>query len=104
MACRDGYSKSNILLGVGGKWLVEMVTLKAIFFLVSAANWPKTVSRKFVRGRVVIRDYLGLWRTDFDERPSEHVSIYGGSDGLSERSWKITIEKILPGQGSHSCM
>ena len=69
------------------------------FFFVSAVNWPKIVSRTFGRGRVVIRDYLGLWRTDFDERPSEHVSIYSGSDGLTERSWKILSEKILPGQG-----
>ena len=81
-----------------------MVTLKAIFFLVSAANWPKTVSRKFVRGRVVIRNYLGLWRTDFDERPSGHVSIHGGSDGLSERSCKIRSRKIWRDQGPHSCM
>ena len=41
MACRDGLSKSNTILG-------------------SAANGPKTVSRKSVRGRVVIRDYLWL--------------------------------------------
>ena len=38
------------------KWLVEMVTLKAILFMVSAANLPKTAGRKFMRGRVVIRD------------------------------------------------
>ena len=37
------------------KWLVEMVTLKAILFLASAANWPKAVSRKSVRNWVVIR-------------------------------------------------
>ena len=66
--------------------------------MVSAANWPKTVSRKFGRGRVVIRDYLGLWRTDFDERPSEHVSISGESNGLTEKSWKILSQQILPDQ------
>ena len=65
----------------------------------SAANGPRTVSRKFIRGRVVIRDYLGLWYTDFDERPSEHVSIYGGSDVLSDRSWKIHSGKIWRDQG-----
>ena len=30
------------------KWLVEMVTLKAILFSGSAANWPKTAGRNFV--------------------------------------------------------
>ena len=52
-----------------------------------------------MRDVVVIRDYLGLWRTDFDERPSEHVLIYSGSDGLNERSWKILRQKIWPEQG-----
>ena len=67
--------------------------------MVSAANWPLTASRKSVRGRVVIRDYLGLWHTDFDERPSEHVSIYGGSNGPYEKLWEILNQKIWPDQG-----
>ena len=32
--------------------------------MASAANWLKTASRKSVRGRVVIRDYLGLRRIE----------------------------------------
>ena len=80
VACRDGYSKSNIILQ-------------------SAANWPTPASRKFVRGWVVIRDYLGLWRTDLDERPSEHVSTYCGPNGLTEKSWEIPSQKIWRDQG-----
>ena len=80
MACRDGYSESNIILQ-------------------SAANWPTTASRKFGRGRVHNRDFLRITGTDFDERPSEHVSIYGGSNGLNEKSWKVLNQKIWPEQG-----
>ena len=39
------------------RWLVEVVTLKIILFMASAAKWPTTASRKSVRGRKVIRDY-----------------------------------------------
>ena len=80
MTCRDGLSKSNTILG-------------------SAANVPETVGRKSLRDRVVIRDYLGLCNTDFDERPSEPVLIYGESGGPTQKSWRILSKQILPDQG-----
>ena len=104
MACRDGYSNSNTVYGVGGKWLVEMVTLNAILFMVPPANLPKTSSRNSVRGGAHNRDYPGLWRTDFDERPPDSVSIYAGSNGRNGNPKKILNEKILPEQWSTSCM
>ena len=58
---------------------------------------------RFVRGLVVIHDYLGLSRTDFDERPSEPVLIYVESDGPNEKCWKILSEKIWALQGSLRC-
>ena len=54
---------------------------------------------KSVRGGVHNRDYLGLWRTGFDERPSEHVLIYSGSDGLNARSWEILCQQTWQQQG-----
>ena len=67
--------------------------------MASAANLQKTASRKPVRGGAHNRDYLGLWRAYFDERPSEHVSMYSGSDGLNEMSWEILCQKIWRDQG-----
>ena len=63
MACRDGYSRSNIILQ-------------------PAANQAKWSSRKSVRFGVGIRDFLGIPGTDFDELPSKHAGEYGGSNGL----------------------
>ncbi len=92
-------SGAEIVQGPNLTWLVEMVTLKAILFDRSAANQAKWSNRKSVRGWVVIRNYLGIPGTDFDERPPKHVSICDGSNGPSEKSWKIPSEKIWRDQG-----
>ena len=67
VACGDGYSKRNAVNR-------------------SAANHAKWSSRKSVRGWVVICDYLGLWHTDCDARPSNYAFKCAGSNGLHHRS------------------
>ena len=63
MAFRDGYSSSNIIFRPPAK----------------QAEWS---SRNFVRTEVVNHDFLKILHTEWDQRPSEHASDYGGSNGL----------------------
>ena len=76
MACRDGYSSSNIIFQ-------------------PAAKHAKWSSRKLMRGEVVIRDFLKIRCTELDERPPEHASDYGGSNGLYWKFWICSLVNDL---------